>query len=277
MRVGFFFADKARERLLAEAFCVGVKVHGDDVIARPLEQALGCEDIDVAAMIGVKARGLFHHFRRQGAHVVSIDKGYCRATHFRVAVDAHHPTDYVAKAKHGFDRWKALDLRAEPWREKGEHVVFAGSSAKYHAFCELPDPTEFAAKLVRRIARATGRRVIYRPKPSWKEAVPVEHATFSKHPRRLTDEFVDAHCLVTHGSNACFDAMLAGIPSIVLGDGVVRPISSTSLDDIEAPRLATDAERRQLLSNLAYCQFTPAEFASGEAWSVLRPQIFGSI
>lgn len=79
-----------------------------------------------------------------------------------------------------------------------------------------------------------------------------------------------AHILVTHGSNACLDAMMAGIPSIILGPGVMGPISSRDLADLEHPRMAGKAERSQLLANLAYHQWTEAEMASGLAWGVIR-------
>ena len=48
-----------------------------------------------------------------------------------------------------------------------------------------------------------------------------------------------AHAIVTYGSNAAVIGMLQGIPSIILGNGVMRPISSTDLSEIENPRLAS--------------------------------------
>jgi len=81
--------------------------------------------------------------------------------------------------------------------------------------------------------------------------------------------------LVTHGSNACFDAVCLGIPCIILGDAVAKNMSSTTLDEIESPRLASEAERHQWLSDLAYWQWTEAEHASGEAWDFLGKRLHG--
>ena len=81
--------------------------------------------------------------------------------------------------------------------------------------------------------------------------------------------------MVTFGSNACFDAVLQGIPSVVIGNGVAKPISSVSIGAIESPYLAKDGERAQWLHRLAYCQWSMAEMASGEAWPHIRRMING--
>jgi hypothetical protein len=82
-----------------------------------------------------------------------------------------------------------------------------------------------------------------------------------------------AHALITYGSNACFEAMLAGVPSIVIGDAVMRPVSSTSLAEIERPRFASEDDRLSLLSALAYCQFRLHEIAIGAGINELKSQL----
>ena len=158
------------------------------------------------------------------------------------------------------------------WRKSGLQIVFAGSSAKYHAFYDLPDPTAYAREVVARITKLSDRPIIYRPKPSWREAVPVPGSRFSHGKEGILSALANAHCLITHGSNACFEAALMGIPTIVLGAAVARPISSTSLDDIEFP---FRGKRIQWLNNLAYHQWTEGEMRSGEAWQTVREQLNG--
>jgi len=63
---------------------------------------------------------------------------------------------------------------------------------------------------------------------------------------------------------------IPGVPTIVLGEAVSAPLSSSSLGDIEAPRLAKFSQRLQWAADLAYCQWTIDEFRSGEAWPHLR-------
>lgn len=275
MRVAFFASEKAREQSLGRAFCDGLAAHGDRGRVVPNDTLVA--DADVAVMVGVKSARIWRANRDAGRTCVMLDKGYVRDRlpgspvwkYWRVSVNAHHPTGTLMDVARPHDRLDALGLEMKPWSEGG-HVVIAGSSAKYHAFHGLPHPTTYARRIVAELA---GREIVYRPKPSWREAVPIRGARYSTRPEGLEDALAGAGALVTHGSNACFEAVLAGVPCIVLGDAVARPISSTSLDDIEAPCLATDDERRQWLANLAYAQWTMAEFASGEAWAAIRPQM----
>jgi len=59
----------------------------------------------------------------------------------------------------------------------------------------------------------------------------------------------------------CLDAVMHGIPVVVLGDGIAKPLSGT-LDEMYH---YTDDERDQLLNDIAYCQWTLDEIKSGEA------------
>ena len=274
MNIAFLYADKARERVLAEAFVGGLRRHGVDAktVVLASKSAVPLE-VDAACMFGVKSREVWQRYRRAGIHVFYFDKGYVRRNQefWRVSINSHNPTSWLMELDQPPDRFRALRLIVKPWRQEGDQVVIAGSSAKYHAFHGLLEPTEFATRLVKRIGKWTnGRQIVYRPKPSWRDAVPIDGTRFSAAPRTIEDELSGAHALVTHGSNACFEAMLSGIPTIALGDAIARPISSTDLVDIENPRVASDGERLRLLSDLAYFQWTRPEMASGQAWEFLR-------
>lgn len=288
MRVCFWQSDKPREHLLADAFADGVRALGlgDTVEQRPLLAEPELADCDVAVMVGVKSRELFHMHWKAGIHVVMIDKGYSRHAakspvklweYWRVAVDAHHPTARLMDMARPPDRFDALGIKVRPWRRAipAGHILIAGSSAKYHDFYGLKDPTRWTEKVVANLRQYTSRPIVYRPKPSWREAVPVKGTRYSELPETIDQALAGAHACVTHGSNAVFEAVVAGVPCIVLGAAVAEPISSHTLEEIENPRLADDAERRQWLANIAYCQWTLPEFAAGDAWRVLRPQIYG--
>lgn len=287
MKVVFLASDKARERVLADAFLVGVRKHGDSGEMRVLTpEPTVQEDADVVCMCGVKSNERFHAHARAGIHTLMLDKGYTRHSvsgdiraweYWRVAVDHHHPTHYLMREKRPMDRLNRLGLELKPWRLKTGtgHILLAGSSAKYHAFYSLKDPTEWAEKLIRRFSRlAPGRKIIYRPKTSWKEAEPIDGASFEQG-GPIEDALVGAHALVTHGSNACFEAILNGVPCLILGDAVARPISVTAEEDIEKLRMVSDAERMQWLANLAYQQWTLREMSQGLAWEHIRPVIYG--
>jgi hypothetical protein len=285
MRVVFCHSDKPREQLLADAFADGVlRNPADTCELRALTPDHAAVPCDVACMVGVKSRELYQNYFDQGTHVVYLDKGYTRHArpgpvkvweYWRVALDAHHPTKQLMSTDRPADRADDLGIVLKPWRKKGGAIVIAGSSQKYHDFYGLRHPTQWAQKLVKQIrAVAPDREIVYRPKPSWREAVPIEGTTFSRD-GDIYDVLAGAWCLVTHGSNAVFEAVCEGIPTVVLGDAVSKPISSTNLEDIPNPRLATYQERHQWLANLAYWQWTMPELAAGKVWEFLRPKIYG--
>lgn len=282
MRVAFLASDKPREQLLADAFLRGAAAHGHETQSLRLGEKLDPGSAEVVCMVGVKSRELFQAHHHAGAHVLYLDKGYSREKsasplrgweYWRVAIDAHQPTDRLARQQSPEDRLVALGLEMRPWREKGEHILLAGSSAKYHEFYGLLEPTAYWAKVARSLLELTPRPIVYRPKPSWSEAKPIRKTRFSRPPEGIHEALAGAHAVITHGSNACFEAILAGIPVITLGPAVAKVISSHELTDVEAPWLASKTERRQWLANLAYWQWTQAEMASGAAWDFIGGQL----
>ena len=290
MRVCFIHNENQREHLLSGAFLNGVRMAGDSVFTSQKESKLPKEEADVYCMVGVKSHKLFSQAMNAGKHVVFLDKGYFRHRgagrgweYWRVAVDDHHPTGYVGKAKHTSRRWDIIagrrDVSIPEWNDRGSggHIIYAGSSAKYHTFAGLPYPTRYAEDVVKKLSKLSNRMIVYRPKPSWQAAEPVAGTSYSPREDSIHKLLRGAWCLVTAGSNAAFDAILAGVPAIILGNAIARPISSTSLDDIENPRLATKEEVEQWLYNIAWCMFTEQEMRDGLAWRVIRPQFSGEI
>jgi hypothetical protein len=264
VRFLFYTSDKEREIVLHDA----LRASGLNVSF--ISDTSQIPDADVYCFVGVKRGELIRKLDAADKTWLYWDKAYNRdwPRWWRVTLCAQQPTGYLMDVNRPADRavaqgWSRM-LR--PWRQ-GKHVLYCGSSAKYHDFVghDEKDPTAYAEEVVREIHRRTDRRIVYRPKPSWKAATSVPHAEFAPRGKNgdIHAALRGAHCLVTHGSSTCFDALLAGVPSIVLGDGVVRPISSTSLDDLEMPKLAGDEERQQLLANLAYCQWNVDEIRTG--------------
>jgi len=277
----FLASEKPREQELAAAFCAGLARHGDTGHVLTLDGSpIVATGYDAAAFVGVKSRDLFRANRAAGIATVMLDKGYVRHKpagsevweYWRTAVNHHHPTRSLA-GKFPSDRADALGLALAPWRERGGHILIAGSSAKYHSFYDLPSPTDWATRMVEQIRRITPRPIVYRPKPSWRDAVAIPGTRYSGTDETLDRALAGAWALVTHGSNACFEATLWGVPSVILGDGVARPISSTRVEDVRDPWLASDADRRAWLAALCYHQWTLDEFASGEAWPWIRQEM----
>jgi hypothetical protein len=264
-----------REEQLVRALIKGVPKCGDEFesISPPgTPQDLGA---DVLAFVGLKRQKWFDWCAANGQSFMYLDKGYYHREFeerkniilWRVTVGGQQPSEYLARAKHDPERWLSLGREMAPWRKSrpDSPVIIGNSTEKYHDFFDLPPPGEWAEQVVAELKRYTDRPIWYRPKPSWrgKRAIP---GTKYCSTEPLAKLFPGAHGVVTHGSYICVDGLLNGVPGIILGDGVTRSISSTSLSEIENPRLASDEERLQLLANLAWCQYHLEEWADGSAW-----------
>jgi hypothetical protein len=275
MRFVFYIAQgKSREAPLCEAFVAGCRKTGDHITVRPNNG--DPVPTDVAVMVGLKSIVLREACIAAGQRVLIFDKGYDRRDDWwRMAIDAHQPTDYLMTIRRGYQRAAAQGWDPKPWRENDpdRHVIIAGGGRKYYITHDLPEPVEYVSQMVASI-RAAGckRKIWYRPKPSMSDVVPVPGTSLSRH-KTIYEILDNAHALITYGSNACFEAMLAGVPSIVLGDAVAGPISSRRLDDIEDPHLAPDGGRLSLLASLAYCQFRASEISTGWAVNEIKTQL----
>lgn len=281
MRLAFFASDKPREQALASAFLAGAKRYGVEVETRSLDDERGIDGLDLAAMVGVKSRDLFRRCWNAGVIPIMLDKGYSRHRldgervweFWRVSFGAHHPTfTTLTRRAMPFYRFDALGLEILPWRRPTSDgaIVIAGSTAKYHAFYDLPDPTDYASQVAFFARQFSTRPIIYRPKPSWRGAAPIEGAGFSAGKESLADCLANAEVLITHGSNACFEAALLGVPSIILGPGVMAPISSTGFGDLAKAKRLKRGNREQLLANLAWHQWTENEMRDGALWETAK-------
>jgi len=277
MIVGLAVANKPRERIIFSAFAEGLR--GDDTVVFTNNETV--PNCDVLCMFGVKSKRLFYECLEKEVVPIMVDKGYTRrpqkgskfCEYSRVAVGAHHPTDYITMAEHSTDRLEKLGVELKPWKT-GPYILLAGSSAKYHDFYNMKSPLAWAKGVVKEIKIHSTRPIVYRPKPSWKEAQPIKGTIWSKPSDKLWLDLERAGAVITHGSNICFEAIIAGVPCIILGEGIAKPISSCKIENLNDLWHAPDEQRIQWLSNLAYCQWTNKEFASGEAWETIRGQVY---
>ena len=278
MNIVFWSAGKPREERIAAALGHAVRRGGDKYERRAVED-YGEPAGDVGCVFGVKgiARRLLDDYRVAGKRTLFFDKGHTRhkvngETLWRVSVDGYMPLDYFQREPRSDDRARALGLAFAP-RRFGECVLFAGASQKHCDFHGLGDCTAHARGVIAQIRAHTDRPIIYRPKPSWRDAVPVEGADFSRPPITLADELRSCFVLVTHSSNAAVDAILAGVPAIVLGPGIARPVASRRIAEVEDPFWPPAEIRRQWLADLAYCQWTVEDMATGEMWRITRRRL----
>lgn len=293
---------KPREWDVANAFGEGVKKLGDNYSTSDAGKFVEPDSkVDIACVFALKgsAKRILDAYHTMGARTLLFDKGLIRSStglgapsgYYRVSIDEFMPIGRIERMMRenvSPNRWVATGLRPRDRRigHTESPVIYAGSSQKYCDFHGLGDEHEYAVDVLRRIRKAAPKShpLIYRPKPSYDLAKPVEGSIFSRNHGPASDKFVagtlgellpDAFALVTHGSHAAIDAILAGVPAIVLGDGAARPVASTSLDVLREglPPYPERETRAKWLSAIAWWQWTVPEMVDGTMWRFLREEM----
>lgn len=276
---------KAREANIGAALKAGFEKHGETVEVVPTHEFVRPDwGSQLAVVIGIKghSKRIFEEYRRGGRSPMLIDKSYVgRGEYLRISVGGFQPP-YAHTVKRPSDRWEkmrdALRIDVKPKRGKGgSYLIFAGSSQKYCDWHGLGDVSEFAASVCTSINKTThsGIRLLYRPKPSWvaghKEDVRlIEGTEFSGPDVKLDKLLPKCRSLVTHGSNAAVEAVIAGVPVVVVSKDACAadPMADHDIGNVLDPSFPDDAARWQWLCDLAYCQFNIDEIANGTAWDI---------
>lgn len=264
-----------RSTLIANAMAKGAKEVGDhctlmraDLFREPTHE--------IACFYGFDAQmqKIFHAYRAYGLPVVYVDLGYFGrleggkwSGYHKVSVNGRHPTSYFQKKTHGPDRFSHFRLNFPRWRF-GRHILVCGTSDK-GALVDGFRPQEWENRTIQKLKKLTSRQIIYRPKPSWSCATPIPGSQFAMSKEDVSRWLVNCHAVVSHHSNVCVDAFLAGVPNFC-EDGVGLPLSHSDLSLIEDAR--RDGNRQQWAQDVAYCQFSVKEMEEGVAWRVLKDE-----
>ena len=274
MKVIFYAANKSREHMLAHFWQKGIGNRHHSFELRSTEDYNG-PDSDVAIFFGVKSKSrmILDDHLAAGCHTIMLDKGYTRTAgegghtkYSRVIVDGLDPSRYMMRELMQPDRFGRLNIHIAEKRVVGEDILYCGSTQKYCDFHGLGDMTEYAESVYNQIRDVSGRRVIYRPKPSSQGVAPVVGMPMHRAKTSITEALRECHAVVTHGSSAAMDAMLAGVPIVVLGGSVASPMADKSVTGIDTITLPDYDSRFRWASALAYCQWTNKEMMRGAAW-----------
>lgn len=281
LRLVFWIGDKAYEKAVSGALKHGAKLHGDKIEIRAVKDYNG-PDGDAGIMCGMVKDDLIQSHKRANKPFLYIDKGYKRersewngdalSAWWRAIWNNTHPTEYLNDITRPSDRWDKLEHELKD-RNDGETILIAGSSKKYHLAHGLLHPTLWTQNLIAALRVYTDRPIVYRPKPSWRDAEKIKGAEFDFGLKRSIQSRVEeAHCVVTHGSMASVEAICAGTPVLTIGHSVARPIGSTLITEIEDPFWADKQTRKQWAANLAYFHWSPLELNDGTAWQYIKEQ-----
>jgi hypothetical protein len=232
---------------------------------------------DVAIFYGLALglRRVLEEYRAAGRKAIYVDMGYWgrrlndRFDGFhKLALNDRHPTAYFQRWAHPPDRIQHHGIRLKPWRTAGRHILVAGMSAKAAQAEGLP-PHSWERATIARLRELTDRPIVYRPKPNWTEACPIEGSVFAQ-TQPLDSLFNNCHAVVAHHSNVAVDALLAGVPCICPG-GVASSLSGHDLTLIESPPMPDG--RQQWAQDVAYTQWSIHEMRTGAAWGYLAREV----
>jgi hypothetical protein len=262
-----------RSHAICEAFGRGLRFSGE--IPVRMDESRYVEPLyDAAIFYGLRGNlpKALKDYPAAGKAAIYVDLGYWgrlqggRLSGFhKISLNSRHPTAYFRRHRHANDRSLALGIRPAPWRS-GRHILIAGMGDKA-AVTEGYAAEQWEREAIAELRRHTDRPIVYRPKPSWRGAKPIEGAAYSPPTQPLEEVFRNCHAVVTHHSNVAVDALVAGIPVFSM-EGVASPMGMPSLDMIESPLFPED--REQWIADLAYTQWTVDEIRSGAPWRHLK-------
>jgi hypothetical protein len=157
------------------------------------------------------------------------------------------------------DRAEKLGVKLQPWKETGDYILLCGQ-VPWDASVDVTDHVLWLNEAVGNISLNSYREIVFRPHPLAR-IPPLEGCEYSAHP--LEDDLAEAWCCVNFNSNSGVDAILAGVPVFAYDEGSMVYSLARKDWNIELPYRP---DREQFLNDIAYCQWTPDELGSGEAW-----------
>ena len=262
-----------------EAMARGISACGDVAIKRH-DTDWDMAGYDAAVLWGYvdSCQRVINECKQRGMPWVFIDNGYAlRKTHFKVAVNDRHPTAYIAKLKTASDRFEQWGVEIQPWQHPSKPdapILLAGMSGK-SAWSWGLEFEEWERATADKLRQHSNRPIVYRPKANSLQAKPIP-GTIMERDKGKNVNLGGVHCVVTHHSNIGCDAMLQGVP-VFTRYGAALPLaaSDSRLDLLECPIISF--ERDQWAANLAYCQWSKAEMASGACWRNIRWMLDGLV
>lgn len=274
--VVWWLRGNSRSQIIARALQKGGRQVGYRAIIRSEGQFDGVRG-DVAAFYGYQKNMpvIMKEYLKAGKKVVFVDLGYWLRRHggrftgfHKVAIDGRHPTPEFLDRPRPAYRFAACKVQIKPYRKKGNHIILAGMSEKSAASYGL-GAQEWERWAITEMRKHTHRRIIYRPKPSWRGARPIAGSDFMHDGNPIEPLLASAHAVVTHHSNVAIDALCAGVPTFCW-DGAATGHSLQELARIEDPWLAPDREK--LMTSLAHAQWSVSEMSNGAMWNFLRTE-----
>jgi len=231
-------------------FAQGLIHHGITVETRMLDDPIDC---DLAVFWSHKFYNVIKHQKKNNADYICLERGFVdRENYAHVGWNGHNGRADFKNAGAPSDRFERFQHMLKPWKQDGDYLLIMG---------QVPgDASTMGVELnliwddVGNKAAELDINTIYRPHPLVEYTCPLEVS------------LKNALAVIAWNSNSSVDAVLAGVPSIVLDEGSMAwPVSSHEIGEIVRP------DRTKWLHELAYAQWSRTEISSGECWDRIKP------
>jgi len=253
-----------RSRLAITAFIKGLREHGHNPQVLETWYSTEC---DLAVWFGMPAAAIHiaERQRRDGHNFISIDAGYLgdRSKWHSIGFNGQNGRADFLNDMMPSKRAKQYKWKAKPWNRGADHILLCAQIPGDTAL-RGQDHEKWIEDIQTKIALITDTPIKLRPHPE-------PNMPHNKQKQSLAADLDGATCVVAFNSNTAVDAILGGIPAIVLDEGsMAYPVAGHYLADIETPPMPDDATIQQWLNDLAYCQWTIKEIETGLAWEHLK-------
>jgi hypothetical protein len=272
MKISLYsLANHGRAGNIAQALAEGFRRHGIEAAVHTRWR--GAPAGDMAIAYGWKHEPVFNAYKAAGRRFAYFDMGYfnrrpgrdkggSREGHHRLAVDGWDTAETMVRGCPS-DRWDDLEIEVLPDRAgiAVGAVLIAGMSDKAagtHGF----KPGQWEADTLARVRAAGASNIIMRAKPANLDSV-----------EPIASVLARTSLVITHHSNVAVDGLVSGVPCYArkgVGKLVSRPDFISPEGDLTWLPSPPLAERRALLADVAYAQWTPDEMRSGAAWDHIR-------
>lgn len=237
-----------------------MKRHGFDArVEVPGLQAPAC---DVLAVWGVRRKAIMSQARANGTTIVVLERGYLGNRKEWTSVSVGGGLNGRGKfgpCRDNGERFRTI-ASLTPWKDSGGRGLILGQVPTDMSLEGLP-AQEMYAEAVRWI-RSVGLEPWFRPHPM-RPGDKLNGARTAP-PRPIEDAFDGVAVAVTINSNSGVDAVLAGVPLIVLDRGSMA--WDVAGHEFAPPPMP---DRGPWAAHLAWKQWRMEEIAAGDAWAAL--------
>jgi hypothetical protein len=228
---------------------------------------------------------VWNHYRGLGLPVVVLEVGgLFRGRTWRIGINGVNRRGLVTTDYMPADRYLQMDIKMDPWKGNGEHIVIATQRQNSQQWSGMPPTSEWVQQTVTKIRQYSQRPILIRWHP--RERMDIGYLgpdVRIQHPTRLSDTYdsydfrdsiKDAWAVVNWNSNPGIESVLAGVPVFTGPSSLAAPVGNSDLANIESPIMP---ERQQWINDVCYTEWTLEEIQAGLPLSrmmrVLKSQI----